>query len=1036
MFDSRPMHLGSGTWRATARFIGVALLLVVFAAAGTARADAATFIYFNSEPGDYIGQGQQFTLTPAEGTIAVFRPQGGVEVSFNGPTHWWHLYFVPPSGMPFTPGPYEGATRWPFQSPTTPGLSVSGDGRGCNTLTGRFTVLEAEYGASGQVVKFAADYEQHCEGGNPALFGSVRINSTLPLGPRLAVGSSVVYEGDSGVSNLRFPVTLSSPATAPVSVHYATSDGTATAGSDYTAVSGTASFPVGETVVLVNVPVLGDAVEEGDETLTLGLSNPVGASIAFGQGVGTIRNDDPYKTLIYFNSEPGDYIGQGRQFTLTLADGTIAALPTGGGVHIAFDGATWWDLYFVPPSGATLTPGVYEGATRWPFQSPTTPGLSVSGDGRGCNTLTGRFTVLEAEYGPGGQVVRFAADYEQHCEGGNPALFGSVRFNSSVPLATRLSAGSARIYEGDTGATNLRFTISLSGPATTPVTVQYGTSDSTATAGSDYTAVSGTASFPVGETAVAVDVPVLGDTALEGDETLNLVLSNPSGAPIAFGQGVGTILNDDPYKIFIYFNSEPGDYIGQGQRFTLTLSDGTIAAFPTGGGVHIAFDGATWWDLYFVPPSVPPSGGPLAPGVYVGATRWPFQSPTDPGLSVSGDGRGCNTLTGRFTVLEAEYGPNGQVLRFAADYEQHCEGGNPALFGSVRFNSSVPAGRRVVVASASVLEGDSGVRSLMFPVWLSEPSATPVTIHFATADGSATAGADYAGFAGSTGISAGEMDGVISVPVFGDTLAEADETFTVTLTGASGAALGPPNEALGTILNDDPAPQISVVDVSVLEGDPGSSPHAVFTVSLSAQSGQTVSVSYATQQGTATVNEDFTYTSGTLDFAAGATSATVSVPILPDVVTEGDETFFLHLFSPTNATLADGTATATIVDDESALSFHTVEPCRLLDTRQSGLPLAAGGSLTVTAEGACGIPSTARAVAVIVTSVSPTGPGHLRLYAAGTAAPPTSVLNFGSGQTRSGNGIVSLGPGAALVVQCYMPEGATHVVVDVSGYFE
>ena len=116
-------------------------------------------------------------------------------------------------------------------------------------------------------------------------------------------------------------------------------------------------------------------------------------------------------TLIYFNSEPGDPIGQGQQFTLTPADGTISPSRTGDGVHVGFNGSTWWDLHFVPPSGALLTPGVYEGATRWPFQSPTGPGLDVSGDGRGCNTLTGRFTVLEAEYGPGGEVLQFAADY-------------------------------------------------------------------------------------------------------------------------------------------------------------------------------------------------------------------------------------------------------------------------------------------------------------------------------------------------------------------------------------------------------------------------------------------------------------------------------------------------------------------------------------------------------------------------------------------------------------------------------------------------
>ena len=66
-----------------------------------------------------------------------------------------------------------------------------------------------------------------------------------------------------------------------------------------------------------------------------------GAPVAFAQGTATIRNDDPYKTLIYFNSVGGDYIGGGRRFTLTEADGTITASSYGSGVHVGFDGSTW-----------------------------------------------------------------------------------------------------------------------------------------------------------------------------------------------------------------------------------------------------------------------------------------------------------------------------------------------------------------------------------------------------------------------------------------------------------------------------------------------------------------------------------------------------------------------------------------------------------------------------------------------------------------------------------------------------------------------
>jgi hypothetical protein len=93
---------------------------------------------------------------------------------------------------------------------------------------------------------------------------------------------------------------------------------------------------------------------------------------------------------------------------------------------------TNWNLAFSAPGDALLVPGSYENATRWPFQSPTGAGLSISGSGRGCNTLTGRFDVLEAVYDSAGRVLRFAADFEQHCEGMEPALFGGVRYRSTI----------------------------------------------------------------------------------------------------------------------------------------------------------------------------------------------------------------------------------------------------------------------------------------------------------------------------------------------------------------------------------------------------------------------------------------------------------------------------------------------------------------------------------------------------------------------------------------------------------------------------
>ena len=147
---------------------------------------AATFIHFSSEPGDYIGQGIEQTLTTDDGVFTASRSDNVVTVSFDGST-WWNLRFAAPEGQQLQPGPYEEATRYPFQSPTEPGLDVSGDGRGCNELTGRFDVLEAVYTVSGEIERFAADFEQHCEGDEAALFGSVRYNATVGFPPKVSI---------------------------------------------------------------------------------------------------------------------------------------------------------------------------------------------------------------------------------------------------------------------------------------------------------------------------------------------------------------------------------------------------------------------------------------------------------------------------------------------------------------------------------------------------------------------------------------------------------------------------------------------------------------------------------------------------------------------------------------------------------------------------------------------------------------------------------------------------------------------------------
>src|SRR5437667_174097 len=128
-----------------------------------------------------------------------------------------------------------------------------------------------------------------------------------------------------------------------------------------------------------------------------------------------------------------------------------------------------------------------------------------------------------------------------------------------------------------------------------------------------------------------------------------------------------------------------------------------------------------------------------------------------------------------------------------------------------------------------------------------------------------------------------------------------------------------------TFLDDGAAPVLAINDVSVVEGNSGTT-NAVLTVSLSAASAQTVTVNYATANGTALADTDYVSTNGTLTFLPGQTSQTITVAVLGDVLDELDQTILVNLTAATNATISYGQGVVMIVDDDAApvLSIYHV----------------------------------------------------------------------------------------------------------------
>jgi hypothetical protein len=224
---------------------------------------------------------------------------------------------------------------------------------------------------------------------------------------------------------------------------------------------------------------------------------------------------------------------------------------------------------------------------------------------------------------------------------------------------------------------------------------------------------------------------------------------------------------------------------------------------------------------------------------------------------------------------------------------------------------------RVGITDVSRNEGNAGQTPFTLTVSLSAASDGPVTVDWATGDGTAAAGSDYQAASGTLTFAPGETGKMVTVLVTGDRLGEPDETFVVRLGGATNATIAD-GQGVGTILDDEP--RVRIGDVSKVEGKRGQTTLFTFTVTLSAAYDQAVTMSFRTADGTAKANanqSDYVAQAGTLTFAPGETTKTITIVVTGDSKREADETFLVELFgnSP-NSLVTDPWGTGTILNDD------------------------------------------------------------------------------------------------------------------------
>jgi outer membrane autotransporter protein len=489
--------------------------------------------------------------------------------------------------------------------------------------------------------------------------------------------------------------------------------------------------------------------------------------------------------------------------------------------------------------------------------------------------------------------------------------FEVENFNLTVSPPPSVSIAVSPASVSEDGATNLTYTVTRSLNLSSPTTVNI-TTGGTATSGGDYAGGVATVVIPANATTATITINPNVDGVVEADETVILTVAAGTGYTVgAPASATATILNDDVPTATI--SVSPAAVAEDGAPnlvYTVTLNQASFSAvsinYTIGGTAINGTDYAT-----IASPLVIPAGS---------TTGTITVNPTAD------------------TTIEADETVT-LTLNAGAGYTV----GVPNSATGTILNDDLP---NLTINDVTANEGNAGITNFTFTVSLSAPAGPGgVTFDIATANGSAVGGTDYviSSLTGQT-IPTGSSTYIFTVLVNGDTLNEPSETFFVNVTNVVNAVVVD-GQGVGTIVNDDPLPSLTINDVTVLEGNAGTV-NAVFTINLSAASGQTVSVNYATADGTATAPADYTSTSGTAIFPVGTTTQTVTVPVNGETVPEANETFFVNLSGATNATIADNQGLGTITNDDVPV---TVNPATLPNGA-----VATAYSQTVTASGGVG----------------------------------------------------------------------------------
>jgi hypothetical protein len=699
--------------------------------------------------------------------------------------------------------------------------------------------------------------------------------------PDVSVAVSPSEVDEDGGTDLVYTFTRSNVSGGALTVNFSVG-GDATFGTDYTqsgadtftSSAGTVTFAAGDSTATVTIDPSPDTTVESDETVILTVVSGVGYNVGSPtSATGTITNDDHELSINATSSVTEGDSGQSNMtFTVTLSPAHTQTVmvnysTANGSVNPALGGgACGGTTDYVSQSG-TLT---FD-----PDDTVKMIDVPICGDTRDEPDET--FTVT------------LDTPTNATIASGQGTSTGTITDDDAMPT---ISISDVTLAEGDSGTTAFNFTVTLSNPSQGTITVDFQTQDDTATQPSDYTSNSGTVTFDPDDTQETITVMVNRDTMFEPNETFFVNLSNNSTnstLPVDT-KGTGTITNDDDQPTV---------------QFASMSSAGAESASPV--DLEVTLSNATYQTVtvnYAVTGGTATGGGTdytLASGML---TFNPGDTSENISLTVNNDALDEDDET----VVVDLSSPDNATLGAPASHTY-----------TIQDNDAPPT----VQFALSSSDGAESVTPVDLEVTLSAASGKIVTVNYVVSGSSTATGAgvDYTLASGMLTFNPDDTSENVSVAINDDSADENDETVIVNLSSSVNANLGSPSSHTYTIQDNDAPPSFSINDVTLAEGNSGTTSFT-FTVTKTDATELTSMVDYQTMDGTATAPTDYTAKPvTTLTFAPSDTTKMVTVLINGDATYETNESFTVKLSNATNATISDDGGAGTINNDDAKPSF-------------------------------------------------------------------------------------------------------------------